>query len=103
MGDHVRINRQNGHFEQGYLPNWSEEVYTIDKIINATPKQYKIKDYDGNVVEGSFYKEEIQLVDKPETYRIERILETRKVRGKNQYLVKWLGHHNQFNQWIDEK
>jgi len=103
VGDHVRINRQKGHFEQGYLPNWSEEVYTIVKIINATPTQYKIKDYDGNVVEGSFYKEEIQLVDKPETYRIERILETRKVRGKNQYLVKWLGHHNQFNQWIDEK
>jgi len=103
VGDHVRINRQKGQFEQGYLPNWSEEVYTIYKIILGNPTQYKIKDYEDNIVEGSFYIEEIQLVDKPETFRIERIIETRKVRGKNQYLIKWLGYPNQFNQWIDEK
>ena len=31
-GDKVRISRYKRHFEKGYTPNWTEEIFTIDKI-----------------------------------------------------------------------
>ena len=32
VGDKVRISRIKGLFEKGYLPNWSEALYTVDKV-----------------------------------------------------------------------
>ena len=66
------------------------------------PIQIKIKDYDGNEIQGSYYKEEVQVVDKPTEYRIENIVQTRKVGGKKQYLIKWLGYPRHFNSWVGE-
>jgi len=102
VGDHVRISKAKRVFDKGYLPNWTEEVFTVTSVSKKEPIQIRIKDYDGVEVEGSYYKEEVQVVDKPEMYRIERIIQTRKVAGVKQYLVKWLGYPNQFNSWVGE-
>ena len=32
VGDTVRISRMKGTFEKRYLPNWSEELFTIVKV-----------------------------------------------------------------------
>ena len=32
VSDTVRISRLKGIFEKGYLPNWSEEVYTVEEV-----------------------------------------------------------------------
>ena len=32
VGDHVRILRYKNSFTQGYIPNWSEEVFAIKKV-----------------------------------------------------------------------
>ena len=33
IGDHVRISKyKRKTFDKGYTPNWTEEVFTIDKI-----------------------------------------------------------------------
>ena len=99
----VRISKVKSIFKKGYLPNWIEEVFTVVKIIDGNPKQYKLTDYDDNQLDGSFYSQEIQVVDKPETFRIEKVLQTRKLRGgKKEYLVKWLGYPKQFNSWVGE-
>ena len=29
VGDKVRISKKKGTFEKGYLPNWTEEVFSI--------------------------------------------------------------------------
>jgi hypothetical protein len=71
VGDAVRLSKVKRTFEQGYLPNWTEEVFTVVSVSNSNPPQIKVKDYDGNVIEGSFYIQEVQVVDKPEVYRIE--------------------------------
>ena len=62
---------------------------------------YKLKDYDGEVLKGTFYDKELQkVVKRDDVYEIEKILRKRG-NGKNvQYLVKWLGHLNKFNSWI---
>ena len=59
---------------------------------------YKLKDYDGEELKGTFYEEELQKVIKPDdVYEVEKIL---KKRGNVQYLVKWLGYPNKFNSWV---
>src|SRR5277367_7102241 len=72
--DHVRLSKVKNVFCKGYLPSWTEEVFTVSELHNTSPPQVKVKDYNGEVVQGSFYLEEVQLVDKPATYRIERII-----------------------------
>ena len=34
VGDHVRISKYKNIFAKGYSPNWSEEVFVINKIHN---------------------------------------------------------------------
>src|SRR5271156_908762 len=102
IGDHVRICKAKNVFEKGYLPSWTEEVFTISKILDTKPIQFKIKDYKGDEIIGSYYKEEIQKVDKPEEYRIEKIIRTRKVHNKKEYLVKWVGYPDTFNEWVGQ-
>ena len=44
LGEKVRISRIKGIFEQGYLPNWSEELFEIVKVKNTNPTTYVLKD-----------------------------------------------------------
>ena len=57
VGDKVRISKQKGKFEKGYTPRWTEEIFEIDKVQYTNPETYKIKDLNGEEIDGSFYKE----------------------------------------------
>lgn len=61
----------------------------------------QIRDYCGDVLDGGFYEEEIQLVQPPEFFEIERILETKKERGKTKHFVKWSYYPDCANSWVD--
>ena len=37
VGDNVRISKHKNIFAKGYTPNWSEEVFVINKIKNTVP------------------------------------------------------------------
>ena len=37
VGDHIRISKYKNRFANGYIPNWSEEVFVISKNNNAVP------------------------------------------------------------------
>ena len=50
-------------FKKGYLPGWTEEIFIVDRVINSYVSSYKIKEYDGTPVKGTFYEEELQKVD----------------------------------------
>lgn len=60
VGDRVRIAVLKNKFEKGYKPNWSDEVFIIDKVKRTNPITYSIKDLDGEIILGSFYNEELQ-------------------------------------------
>ena len=42
VGDHVRISKHKNIFAKGYAPNWSEEIFIINKIKNTVPWTYAI-------------------------------------------------------------
>ena len=101
VGDQVRICKMKRTFEKGYLPNFSKEIFTISQQIPRQPPVYKLKDYDQEELDGTFYNEELQKVIKEDdVYEIEKVLKKRG-KGKNkEVFVKWLRYPAKFNSWI---
>ncbi|XP_043468242.1 uncharacterized protein LOC122502321 [Leptopilina heterotoma] len=96
VGDRVRVSKFKNIFEKGYTPNWTTEVFTVDKVKSTKPVTYKLKDYQNQPIEGGFYEEELLKVQYPDVYLVEKVLKTR---GNDVY-VKWLGFDSSHNSWI---
>ena len=66
---------------------------------------YKLKDQADEPLKGVFYRDELQTVTEPRTYRIEKILRKKKNKrdGMISYLVKWKGYSDKFNSYVSEK
>ena len=60
IGDHVRISKYKYIFAKGYTPNWSEEIFIVDKVKNTLPWTYEINDLSTEKILGSFYEKELQ-------------------------------------------
>jgi len=58
-------------FEKSYMPRWTEEVFTVSKILYTDPPTYKINDYNNDEIQGTFYEQELQKTNQ-EVYRIEK-------------------------------
>ena len=56
---HVRISKGNQVFEKSYLPNYTEEIFTIYKRFARQVPDYKLKDGAGEILEGTFYQPEL--------------------------------------------
>ena len=101
IGDKVRISKYKRNvFNKGYTPNWTEEVFTIDKIQYTNPITYKLKDLRGEEIQGSFYEPEL-LKAKQEVFRIDKVI--RRDHEKKRVLVSLKGYNDDFNTWISFK
>ena len=105
VGDVVRISKARTAFERGYTPNWTRELFKVTAINkDSVPTVYEIVDLAQEVVRGTFYRQELQLVKEPTEFRVEAVLRTRKKPdGTRQHFVRWLGYPESFNSWIDDK
>ena len=73
-GDEVRIFKYKRKiFDKGYISNWTEEVFTEDKIQNTDPITNKIKDLNSEKIKRSFYTEKL-LRAKQEVFRIDKVI-----------------------------
>jgi len=102
-GQKVRVSKVKGHFDKGYLPNWSEEHFVIEKQARGPKRRiYKLRDYENEEVLGSWYEDELQPIEK-NRYLIEKVLRRRKSsKGQTELLIKWKGWPAKFNSWIPE-
>ena len=73
VSDNVRISKYKNIFAKEYTPNWSKEVFVINKIKNAAPWTYAISDLNGEEITESFYEKELQKINQKE-FRIEKVL-----------------------------
>ena len=83
-------------FDKGYTQRCTEAIFKISKIQLTIPVTYKITDYNGEEIQGSFYEQELQKTSE-DTFRIEKELKRQGVKS----LVKWMGYPKSFNSWID--
>ena len=60
VGDRVRISKFKNIFAKGYTPNWSREIFIVNKINDTVPYTYNIKDLNDKEIIGSFYDRELQ-------------------------------------------
>ncbi|EFP09772.1 hypothetical protein CRE_21847 [Caenorhabditis remanei] len=103
IGDSVRITKYKAIFDKGYLPNWSTELFKIDKIHLGEVVTYSIKDLADEEIKGKFYEEELTLFNNvKEEYKIEKILKRRTRKGVKELFVKWYGYPEKFNSWIED-
>ena len=91
-GDHVRISKYKNIFAKGYTPNWSEEVFVVNKIKNTVLWIYVVNNLNGEELTRSFYKKELQKTSQ-EKFKMEKVL---KRKGDKLY-VKWKGYGGRFS------
>ena len=60
VGDRVRVSKFKNIFAKGYTPNWSTEIFIVDKINDTVPYTYNLKDLNDEEIIGSFYDKELQ-------------------------------------------
>ena len=98
VGDRVRISTyKRTLFDKGYTPNWSEDVFVIVGIQHTNPTTYIIKDYNNEIIEVSFYENELQKTDQ-DFYRIDKVI--KKDYKKKLALVSWKSYPKELNSWI---
>ena len=80
-GDFVRLQNTSSEdkFNKSYLPGYTREIFTIDKIYRGPPPHFRIKDLNGENVDGTFYYQELKRVILPKVYQIEKIIKSKKI------------------------
>jgi hypothetical protein len=96
-----------GVFDKRYEQGYSNEVFTVTQCLPRIPPVYKVKYYDGELIEGSFYEKELQKVQlgKDKVFHVEEILDQKREKGlKNvvRVLVHWKNWPQKFNSWVLE-
>src|SRR5271154_553 len=112
IGDTVRISHVKKVFNKGYLPGWTDQVYTVSRVIRTPkiedefsgPAQYIIRDYNGEELRGAFYGFELQKIAPPERFRVQDVIRQRVRRrdGVIEYFVRWMGYGDEFNSWVTD-
>jgi len=104
VNDKVRISKYKNIFEKGYLQNWSDEIFVIALRHESNPPTYGLKDLLGEEIKGRFYEQELQKVIKKDTdeYTVEKVLKSRRRKGKLEHFVKWQGYADKFNSWTSD-
>ena len=88
VGDTVRISHLRNVFTREYDQKWTGEVFTITRrLLRNDIPVYKVKDYSGEDIRGTFNQPELQKVDFDvnNSFKIEKIV-GRRGRGKNKQL-----------------
>ena len=73
----MRISKYKNIFANGYMPNWSEEIFDIKNIKNTVPWTYIINDFHGEEIIGTFYEIELQGT-KLNEFKIEKVIKRKR-------------------------
>ena len=104
VGDRVRTHKWGTKFDRGYKPTFADEILYIKEVINSNPPVYKLEDYHGKDIEGTYYNRKLVPYNKDEEeFEYDYIIKTKKTKDPNviKAFVKWKGYSDRFNSWVD--
>ncbi|KAL3117762.1 hypothetical protein niasHT_004891 [Heterodera trifolii] len=102
VGDRVRIEKYKHVFKKGYLPRFTNELFTVAEVHpERSPVVYRLRDDHNEIISGWFYANDLckTLEDKQQKmYEIEKILKKKRQNGNrtNSFRVR-LPRKLQFN------
>ncbi|KAL3122232.1 hypothetical protein niasHT_009122 [Heterodera trifolii] len=102
VGDRVRIEKYKHVFKKGYLPRFTNELFTVAEVHpERSPIVYRLRDDHNEIISGWFYANDLckTLEDKQQKmYEIEKILKKKRQNGNrtNSFRVR-LPRKLQFN------
>ncbi|XP_048239413.1 uncharacterized protein LOC124127214 [Haliotis rufescens] len=105
VGDLVRIPYLRRPFSKELDLKWTQDLFKVARRYKRQEiAQYKIKDFHDKLIEGTFYGNELQKVEKKENvlWQVEKILKRKRVKGKTYLLVRWLGWPSSFDSYVEE-
>ena len=105
VGDSVRISYLTKPFDRAFDQHWTGEIFFVTKRFRRQGiPLYKLKDFNGEEITGSFYAEELQKItfDPQKAWKVEKVLKTRKRKGKTESLVRWLHFPPKFDSWVQD-
>ncbi|KAL3113578.1 hypothetical protein niasHT_017134 [Heterodera trifolii] len=107
VGDRVRIEKYKHVFQKGYLPRFTNELFTVAEVhTERSPVVYRLRDDKNEIISGWFYANDLckTLEDKQQKmYEIEKILKKKKQNGVDYALVKWKGYSARFNSTVEQQ
>lgn len=105
LNDLVRLSHLKHIFRRGYNQQITGEIFKTAKRFHLQGiPMYKVKDFNQELIEGDFFENDLQKVDKEEDslWLVEEIIKKRKRKGLTEVLVKFESWSEKFNQWVKE-
>ena len=103
-GDYVRISHLKYQFQRDYHQKWTEEYFIVYRCQQKrSVNVYYLEDLTKEKIDGMFYESELQKINKnveSALFRVEKVINRRRRRGKEELYVKWMGWPTKFNSWI---
>lgn len=68
VGQLVQLSKAKHAFKTGYVRQWTSETFVVHRVIAPVRGlkdqyfRYKVRDMDGEVILGSFYRQELQPI-----------------------------------------
>lgn len=103
IGTEVRISHGRTVFDREYQQKWTGELFRIKRVyMREGIPVYKLFDWNGDEVLGTFYEDELQpvIVNENTMYKIEAIIKKRRQKGKSEVLVHWQNWPSKYDSWI---
>ena len=89
VGDIVLVSFLRTQFHRQYDERWSRDLFVVtERFMKEGIPQYKLKDYDGEIITGTFYQKQLSRDYEQEMYLIERVLKSRKKKSDRKKI--WL-------------
>lgn len=106
IGDRVRIKtdaKAPSSARRAYLQQFHGEYFVVEKINRRMPIiMYELKSMDTEEqIEGGFYANEMGHV-RGDTFKIDKILETKGRGRKKKHLVQWKHFSSKWNSWVND-
>ena len=105
VGDTVRLSYLTNPFTRSFDQHWTGEIfYVTTRYKKQGIPLYKVKDFNGEEITGTFYQHELQKVqiELDRIWKVEKVIKTRKRKGKVESLVRWLHWPEKYDSWVED-